>query len=149
MDLESWLRDAFAYDHWATTQWLECFPKLPEPNQAEPILAHIVRASEIWLSRVNPDLPAPTGGLNFRLDQATEGWIDALQARSATIVIEYRTTTNQPFKHQLGAIAGHVINHGTYHRGQLRAIADEQGFIDFPESDMIGFIRQNHIYEGS
>jgi uncharacterized damage-inducible protein DinB len=39
-------------------------------------------------------------------------------------------------------IAAHVVNHGTYHRGQLRERAEADGLDDFPETDLILFFRQ-------
>lgn len=33
----------------------------------------------------------------------------------------------------------HVMNHGTYHRGHLRGLAEAEGLTDFPETDIVRF----------
>lgn len=45
-------------------------------------------------------------------------------------------------EHMLSEVAHHVFNHGTYHRGHLRGLADAAGFEDFPETDLIRFYRE-------
>ncbi len=38
-------------------------------------------------------------------------------------------------------ITEHVINHGTYHRGHLRGLAEAEG-ISFPDTDLIVYLRE-------
>jgi uncharacterized damage-inducible protein DinB len=143
---QEWLRAAIEYDRWATLRWLDTYGRLPEPNQAEPVIQHVIWAVETWLSRVDPSFEPQACSLRVRLDQAAEGWLRAMESIPLESVIAYRNTANQPFERQFGAIAAHLVNHGTYHRGQLRAIADEHGFLDFPETDLLLFFMEQKLF---
>ena len=56
--------------------------------------------------------------------------------------IDYRNMAGFEFKNTVAQIATHVVNHGTYHRGQLRGLAQAEGLEAFPETDLIGFYRE-------
>jgi uncharacterized damage-inducible protein DinB len=49
----------------------------------------------------------------------------------------------EPFLQPNHEVVRHVINHGTYHRGQLRMLAELDG-IAWPETDMIFFFRERN-----
>jgi uncharacterized damage-inducible protein DinB len=56
--------------------------------------------------------------------------------------IVYRNLSGFEFTNTIGQIASHVINHGSYHRGQLRGQAHAEGLETFPETDLIVFYRE-------
>jgi uncharacterized damage-inducible protein DinB len=57
-------------------------------------------------------------------------------------VVSYISLQGVAYNNSVSEIVRQVINHGTYHRGQLRGIAGERG-IEFPETDFIAYLRES------
>jgi uncharacterized damage-inducible protein DinB len=141
-DLASLARD-FDYDLWANRRWLACLvsKQLPEPDTE--VFAHILSAQQIWLTRVQGESPSkmpkvePTESESARLHS---GWKDVILNTTGDREISYRRTTGEELTTWLSDIAHHVVNHGTYHRGELRGLCRSRSDDDFPESDFGGFL---------
>jgi uncharacterized damage-inducible protein DinB len=58
-------------------------------------------------------------------------------------VIEYKSFAGDPFTNPLGQIVRHVVNHGTYHRGQVATMLRQLG-AQAVSSDLIGFYRERN-----
>ncbi|GIV02257.1 MAG: hypothetical protein KatS3mg015_1087 [Fimbriimonadales bacterium] len=133
----------FGYDRWANERWI-AFARSHKWTAGDDVIEHIVRASEIWLSRVHreepPDPAAET--LERRLAACHERWLQTLRSLPPDEIIRYANLAGVQYETALGDIAAHVVNHGTYHRGQLRERAEADGFNDFPETDLILFFRE-------
>lgn len=134
----------FDYDRWATQRWLAVLPGLQNLGRAHEILEHMVWAQQVWLGRVGN--PIEHGQTNVPLSSVFEGlnreWKRVVEERDLDEVIEYQTTSGSEHRNTLGEIAYHVVNHGTYHRGQLRGLAESEAFPGFPETDLIFFLRE-------
>jgi uncharacterized damage-inducible protein DinB len=145
--MREWLIDGFRYDLWANRRWLPLVSgalqkieqplwpdEMPSDPQArmEEIFAHLLRAQRVWLSRLHPMIQ--TDGEAW-LTEMNDAWIDLLTTRDLDEIVSYRNTKGIPFKHPVGKIAAHVVNHGTYHRGQLSALAASIG-VEGPETDL-------------
>ena len=48
----------------------------------------------------------------------------------------------EEFKNGVEGILFHVVNHGTFHRGQILTMLRELGFTSFPSQDLITFLRE-------
>jgi uncharacterized damage-inducible protein DinB len=46
------------------------------------------------------------------------------------------------FKSAVDEILFHVVNHGTFHRGQMITMLRELGYTSFPSQDLIAFTRE-------
>ncbi len=133
----------FDYDLWANRLWAEYLVVLGRPEPESSIFRHIFAAQEAWLARIDGQSPSemPTP----EADEATMrrlhgGWVEVLASRDHAEVIPFRRTTGEEYEATIGDIARHVINHGTYHRGELRGMARAAGVTDFPETDLIKFV---------
>lgn len=136
------LKMQFDYDLWSNKLWLEFLLKTDTSEAYRKIMGHILGAQLAWVSRVegeslssipSPSLePATLEGLHAR-------WITALSARSADEVIEYKRFSGEAVSSTIEEIALHVVNHGTYHRGELRGLCRADGLEGFPETDRIRF----------
>jgi uncharacterized damage-inducible protein DinB len=134
------LKEGFGYDYYANGAWVECV--LTSGNEeAIRVFKHILGASEIWLKRldgisltVGPDLAISIDALADLRDR----WMEAIERLEYGDFISYSNLAGQPFPRCFGDIARHVVNHGTYHRGQIRQIFGSNG-IDFPDTDVMGF----------
>jgi uncharacterized damage-inducible protein DinB len=146
----------FAYNRWADRRVLDACRKLtPEQYGAEPVpgwssvrstLVHIAVVTEGWLRGVTGELvqTVPTEAelptvddIERLLDRAYRTFEDVLP----TLTPE-RLTTPQTFRGRgrtavlpPWAVLRHIVNHATYHRGQvaskLKRLGVEQPMTDF------------------
>ncbi len=138
-ELRRHLIQGIEYDLWANLQWVEVLEQITD---AEPVMRHVAWANQIWLGRVcgSPLEAEPDIALQAQLKDSAAHWREILAGEPPARAIEW--TRIRDGVHQSGtleSIVRHVINHGTYHRGQLRGLAQSQGFDAFPETDFILF----------
>ncbi len=143
--MKSHLIEGFEYDLWANLHWIEALPNLPFSEKATQILNHIAMAQRIWVERSygSGEVPAFGSDLreNFRI--VHDAWKDLIQICDPNAYVAYER--EGVIHHQMIVdIARHVINHGTYHRGHLRGLCDAAGITDFPETDYIRYVREQH-----
>lgn len=137
----------FDYDLWANQKWLQTLPEFPDQGPVEKILVHILFAQWAWLRRgvvaTKADIPVPAEPLAASPEAFNafhQAWKNLASGHPASTLIAYSNFQGTPFQNTLGEITAHVLNHGTYHRGQLRALAGEQNVV-FPETDFIAYAR--------
>ena len=131
------------YDLWANKRWLAALASMPDPAVAEQIFAHILVAQHKWLGVVLSEEEAKplTENYEAQMLRLFEAWRDVLQHGDPNAFVS-RERDGEVHFHMLSEVAHHVFNHGTYHRGHLRGLADAAGFEDFPETDLIRFYRE-------
>jgi uncharacterized damage-inducible protein DinB len=130
--------DGLVYDHWANGLWLSPVIQFGEDSDRK-VFGHILAASEVWVQRTQGvSLPAmPEVPLTKEaLDSLLERWTAVVVGQDIEAEIAYRSTKGQPFSNALGDVLRHVLNHGTYHRGQLRESFGRRN-LEFPETDFI------------
>jgi uncharacterized damage-inducible protein DinB len=89
---------------------------------------HILNAQELYLSRIEPAYMAygswhmreleELESVNDDLHHVTEGILIRFQLDT---MIHYTTAKGIPMQHTIQDIVFHIVNHGTYHRGQIAA----------------------------
>jgi uncharacterized damage-inducible protein DinB len=122
----NYLRRGIEYDLWANLQWLECLTRTNSEESDLKIFQHLLASQKAWALRchgINPSEP-PLPELN------TETLIE---------IIPYKRYNGDPNSMTISWMAQHVINHGTYHRGELRGLRRMRGDDDFPDTDMAGY----------
>jgi uncharacterized damage-inducible protein DinB len=134
----------FDYDHWATRRWLSALPNLKNLGRAHEILEHMLMAQRVWLTRIGVEVPPQEadyeiGVVFLKLNGL---WKYVAEDADLSAVVEYQNLRGEGFRNTIGEIAMHVVNHGTYHRGQLRGLAEAEGFEGFPDTDLIMFLRE-------
>lgn len=136
------LSTLFDYDRWANLHWAEPARGLGK----ESVLVHVLEAQVNWLCRIEGTPPWQPSFTEFpmHLERSIRNWKRFMFGADLGKVISYTTSTGRQYENLVSEIVRHVINHGTYHRGQLRGIAEERG-IDFPETDYIAFIRERMV----
>lgn len=141
----------FQYDYWANALIINSIKEnidrlTPEPVQ---ILSHITGARQVWYNRIfgiasGNTLMQKTSiqELEHSNDTLTTLWIDLIHKQDpASMMIEYKNFEGQVFTTLLSDIITHVVNHGSYHRGQISRLIRESGGIP-PATDYIVFVRQ-------
>ncbi|MBL0922360.1 MAG: DinB family protein [Phycisphaerales bacterium] len=122
------------------------------PERALERLAHTVAASEVWLSRVDrtaprPDELFPKWGLNESAERAEavgRAWSERIGSWTDTRLhqpVRYTSTEGAAYESRLHEILTHVVNHATYHRGQIAVDLRAAGFAP-PTTDFIAITRQ-------
>lgn len=138
MDLRRHLLDAFDYDLWANRRWLGPARLIERYD----VFSHILRAQENWIARVK-ERPAQEIETPFEahLTRLHKEWKELLTNGDLDQEVTYGNSTGKTFTNNLAEIALHVLNHGTYHRGELRGYAGAAN-IEFLETDRIVWLRE-------
>jgi uncharacterized damage-inducible protein DinB len=116
-------------------------------------LAHIVGAEWVWLRRwlgesptnvpawvPNPNLADLKAQL-AAVEAEREAFLAGLSDSELERVVPYRTLAGQPCSDPLGNLIRHVVNHSTYHRGQVATQLRQLG-LKPPTTDLIVYLRQ-------
>jgi uncharacterized damage-inducible protein DinB len=138
------------YDYWANSRIISTLESVTYPADGEVIitLSHIVGAKQIWYNRI---MSIPSGKelmnsveleiLKKSNDTLRLLWSDLIHKHDpAEKLIKYENFSGESFSSLLSDIITHVVNHGTYHRGQIARILREKGFTP-PSTDYIVFSR--------
>lgn len=132
------LHRLFDYDLWANRRWLDALAAKGWPEPDRVVFVHILAALEIWLQRVNgtslPEMPTPDLYV-ATIERLNRDWKQALADRPDDSIVHYKRTTGEALQLPISTIVCHVLNHGTYHRGELRGLCRSRGDDQFPETD--------------
>ena len=148
MDLES-IRELYGYNRWANARSLEAAAAVSTEDFTREVggsfaslrgtLAHMYGAEWIWLQRWKGISPRQ---LPFSLEfpdvasirsrwQAVENerqvFLDALDPARLAEVLSHVNLQGQTFAYPLRRMLQHVVNHGTYHRGQITTLLRQLG----------------------
>lgn len=138
----NYIRRGMEYSKWANQQWLDCLVRTNAGEEDRQIFQHILASTKVWALRCHgisvTEMPKPEL-THETINEVHKMWMDILDGRDLEEVIDYKRTTGEPFQMSISWIAQHVINHGTYHRGELRGLRRARGDDDFPDTDIAGY----------
>lgn len=143
------VRSYYAYNAWANARVAGVLAGLDPDRLTMPLassfpsviatFAHLVAAEWLWLERWRgtsppsfpPWLDDPTlPDLLARLDAIEierAAFLDGLSDADLRDAVSYRTLSGEPYDQPLGDLLLHVVNHSTYHRGQLTTLVRQAG----------------------
>lgn len=129
------------YDLWANQKWVNVLGNFKDSQRALEVFEHILFAQRTWLGRCGFHVEQ-VENLAFAqlIASLIQTWKAFIEDADLSAWVEYQTFAGETYSTQLGDIVAHVINHGTYHRGHLRGLAEKEG-IEFPETDLVAYIR--------
>ena len=152
----------FAYNAWATNRVFESLAPLPEELYRQDLrtshggihgtLTHLVGAEKLWLSRWigKPESTLIRAAEISGLSALKELWEDVagrtarfvarLDDRKAMSQFEYTTTEGKKHTGVYWQSLQHLVNHSTYHRGQVAALMRQVG-AEPVSTDLIAFYR--------
>ncbi len=162
------VRLLFDYNAWANHRVLDSCAPLTVEQFTRPLgssfssvrdtLVHIVGTEWVWLERWRGRSPDATEiAQRFRSENFPE--LESVRGFSAVVeremldfagglseedllrTITYRNTRGTPFEDVQWQMLQHLVNHGTYHRGQVVTLLRQLGTVPQP-SDLIAFYRQ-------
>lgn len=134
------LRKGFEYDLWATMRWYNAVQLMKRQDAASPVLQHILTTQRTWLDRCGVAVDSiPRAATKTAFEASSQAWQQLITSKSLDQTIDYQDSRGRQQQRELGEIAWHVINHGTFHRGHLRGLANAEGFEEFADTDLIYF----------
>jgi uncharacterized damage-inducible protein DinB len=151
------------YTAWATRRVLDSAAALkPEELQQDlgnsyggvfGTLAHIFQGDSIWFDRLQGkttgSLAAYTPSADFAqfsmqwrdvLDRFVE-WAEKLGAADWDQICKYRNTQGEAFATPVWQVVVHVVNHASYHRGQITTMLRQVGHTPIG-TDLIAYYRE-------
>lgn len=126
--MKSLFKELFEYNHHTNQKLWAVFNEHSDKTSEKSIslFSHILNAHHIWNSRINQtrtnhgvwDVHPIANCLN--LDKANyESTLLILETLDLNAKFHYKTTTGIAFNDTIRDTLFHVINHSTYHRGQI------------------------------
>ncbi|WP_268222982.1 DinB family protein [Sinomicrobium oceani] len=126
--MEQFLKELFEYSHHFNQKLSDIFIDRPDKTseKAVKLFNHILNAHQIWNNRIHPE--QSTFGVWELHDIKDLKSIDRTNYEHSLQIldkfalydhVEYTNTKGQPFNKNVLNICFHIINHSTYHRGQI------------------------------
>ena len=150
------------YSRWATGRVLDAVRTVPPEDLSKDLgssygsilgtLHHIYQGDRIWFARLQgqptgklSEFEPPAGFAAFEkewlgLGDRLVAWSEGLPLERWTEVIAYRDTTGTPFQTPARQIVLHLVNHATYHRGQVTTLLRQLGH-PVVGTDLIAYYR--------
>lgn len=151
----------FDYHHWAADRLFDAMEAISAEQLDRPwggsfgtgraLLRHVVGAERVWVERWNgfslkaiPDLPKNYSGRDFRAEwekvkRDQRRFLDELSRDQLFTDLSYVNLKGEKWTYPFADILQHVVNHGTYHRGQLVHLLRDLG-LPAPSTDYLLFV---------
>ena len=101
------------------------------------VFGHLMAANFIWLNRIK-DLPKSKyelwGNYNleelrYMVEEADQLWVSFInENENFDRLMKYHNYVGDYFENNVQQIMIHLVNHGTYHRGQVAMLLRQKGF---------------------
>lgn len=151
------------FHYWARDRVFVAVESLSPEQYARPMgnsfssirdtLNHIYQAEWIWYTRWNGVSPSSfpadelpdVATLRQRwsgLEKDVRTLVEAAGNEGLGRVIEYRLISGKPGTSPLWQMIAHVVNHASYHRGQVTTLLRQLGAAPAQSTDMIAFFRE-------
>lgn len=126
--MKRFFKELFEYNHHFNQQLADVFTAQQDktPDKALKLFNHILNAHQIWNNRI--DHKQTTFGVweihdtkdLYNIDKVNyEQTLQVIDKFDLYEIFDYKNTKGQAFKNNIRDIYFHVINHSTYHRGQI------------------------------
>lgn len=123
------LRMHLDYTFWATARTLDSVRDVPPDDPAFTTLVHVFQADRIWLSRTtdHPRTSMADPGEAWTVDTLARAWEEVANGwrqwadgvTDAQAPLVYRNLAGKEAQVELWELIMHLVNHGSYHRGQV------------------------------
>lgn len=157
------IRELFSYTRWANERMRAAASRLSAEELGRNLgssfpsvlatLAHILFGEWIWLERWQGRSPMalPADWDLSTWEELTQRWEEVAERQAAFVaalapgdlhrVVHYTNTTGAPFDAPLWQLMLHLVNHSTYHRGQVATLLRQLG-TQAPSTDLVVFHRE-------
>lgn len=134
--MKQFFKELFEYSHHFNQKLSDSFVESPNETseKAVKLFNHLLNAHQIWNNRIDPK--QTTFGV-WELHSVSdlksidkinyEHTLQVLDTFDLNEIINYSNSKGQTFSNNIRDIFFHVINHSTYHRGQIATEFKQQG----------------------
>ncbi len=158
------LQSLLDFHYWARDRVFEAVQTLPPDDFARPLgnsfesvrdtLAHTYGADWIWQARWEGHAPTvlPPATQFADLDAIRTAWADVEERTRALVSrlgesgiqkrMEYRAMDGTVLSQVFSRMLQHVVNHGSYHRGQVTTLLRQLGAAPPRSTDLIAYYRE-------
>lgn len=158
------MQQSAAYTYWANLQLFDCINKLAIDQVDREIISsfpsirktiiHMWDAECAWWQRLKLvekiELPSTDFSGTFQelvkeVNKQTllwKEWTGKATEAQLRHVFFYRNSKKEEFKQPVYEMLVHLMNHGTYHRGQLVTMLRQLGTESIPQTDFVVFCRK-------
>jgi uncharacterized damage-inducible protein DinB len=152
------------YNYWARDRLLDAVAELTAEQFTRDLgnsfgsvrdtIAHICDAEQIWLARWEGKQPTgfQSAARHSDLQAARTEWMSLEQRVRAALaqlgpegvesIIEYKDMRGAPRSDVFWQMVQHVVNHGSYHRGQITTMLRQLGATPPKHMDLIVYYRE-------
>jgi uncharacterized damage-inducible protein DinB len=129
----------FQYNDWANNLILDTLSKneIKDP-EVYKIFSHVINAQFIWMSRIsgNKAIHKPVWSVHPLEDlkkfskESTGLWLEylsKLEDKELQRSISYSNSEGASFENTVGDMLPHIVNHASYHRGQVNKLIRREG----------------------
>jgi uncharacterized damage-inducible protein DinB len=146
------LSELIQYNHIANLEVIYTFSTADKSvPEAERLFSHILNAQKIWISRINKSniqidtfQLQPVGKYTALQEQYSASLKTILDEADLSEEISYLTGKGDRFTNTVSDILFHVVNHSTYHRGQIASIFRKND-VQPPVTDFIFYKREGKL----
>lgn len=128
----------YSYNAWANRKLINCIEQQQVNDQKIlTTMGHLLSANFIWLNRIKglPKSEYKLWGeyslaqLKTMVEEADKQWIDFIQSQGDfNRLLKYNNYVGDYFENNVEQIMIHLVNHGSYHRGQVAMLLRQKGF---------------------
>lgn len=157
-----WFRSQLEYHYWANERLLDAMADLTPEQYSRDLggsfpsiqatVAHLLNAETVWLNRllgenrpgVGPDSVPTVATARERWNQLKGEYLSLLEQcgdEGLTVSLQAKTSSGRVYTHPRWEVLQHLVNHGTYHRGQITAMLRQVGATP-ASTDLILFYRE-------
>lgn len=149
----------YDYHIWANERLWDHLQSLPEGvflqevnlgfTSIAEVFGHLAAAEEVWFARIKEERPPSLAARPFANMAAARQYLSRLQTGHheylASVgdmgkVVTYHNTAGEAFQNSISEILQQVVNHGTYHRGNITTMLRHLGHKGII-TDYIAFLR--------
>lgn len=128
----------YHYNAWANRRVISCLEKQQVADEKIlTVFGHLMAANFIWLNRIKglPKSKYELWGkyelevLRSMVEEADQEWMSFIhEHESFDRLMKYHNYVGDYFENNVQQIMIHLVNHGTYHRGQVALLLRQKGF---------------------
>ena len=161
------LRTLLDYHYWARDRMLDAVQRLTPDEYSRDMkssfrsvretVVHIYFAEWAWHSRwvghsptarlsadLFPDVPAIRATW-IEHEAKMRGFLESLGEAGVSRQIDYKMISGEPGRSVFWHMLQHVVNHASYHRGQVTTMLRQLGAAPPRSMDLIGFYRERGV----
>jgi len=128
----------YSYNAWANRRVIGSLERQAVTDEKIiSVMGHLVSANFIWLNRIK-DLPKSkyelwgkydVPGLKQMVDEADDQWMSFIRDNeNFDRILKYKNYVGDYYENNVQQIMIHLVNHGSYHRGQVAMLLRQKGY---------------------